>query len=436
MKDTLVNNFLRISSIPRMSGNEKEISDYFVNVAKKNNFYYFQDKNNNLLIRKKGNIDKDPIALQSHLDMVCVKTNNSSHDFNLEGINVIIENNVVRAKDTSLGADQGVGLAIMLTILENDSIKHPDLEFLFTVEEETTFKGVETFPYSKLHSKQIINLDNSKDDSVVIGSVGDILNEYVFKSNLIKCDLPCYKVKINGFPGGNAGDNIELSSNNAISTMAKLLKDKDIYLQSINGGTFENDLATSCEIILQTKINIYELFNDFDAKIEKVNSYYSFSKDDSKKIIDEIISLKCGYILNNKASGNIGIVKTIDNEVKIYYLFRSIDENILNQINIESIKLKNDFKVNQIYSDIIWHPNYNSKLLEKYKRIYHSEYNNYPNEVIGQGGTECSSIIKRMPEIDIISIGANIEKYHTTEEITYISSWLKVYNLLINFLNS
>lgn len=436
MKDVLVENFIRISRIPRMSGDEKQISDFFVNIAKNNKLYYFQDENNNVLIRKKGNVDSDSIAFQAHLDMVCVKAKNSSHDFKLDGIDVIVDGDTVTAKDTSLGADQGVGLAIMLTILEDTTLKHPDLEFLFTVEEETTFKGVVTFPYDKVQSKKIINLDYCRDDSVVIGSTGDILNEYKFKSNLVKCNLPSYRITIDRFPGGNSGDNIELSSNNAITTMARILEGKEICLRSINGGTFENDLATSCEVILQTELDVYELLRGQNAKIERINTNYSFSKEDSKKIIDEIINLKCGYISNNNASGNIGIIKTIDNEIKIYYIFRSIDENELETINNETIKLENNFNVDKIYTDSIWHPNNHSKLLKKYRETYHNEYNEYPKEVIGQGGMECSSIIKRLPDIDIISIGANMEKFHTINEITYISSWTKIYDLLIKLLNN
>ena len=130
MKDILINNFLRISKIPRMSGNEKQISDFFVEVAKNNNLEYYQDENNNLLIKKKGNITGDTIAFQAHLDMVCVKKESSSHDFNRDGIDVVINGDEVTSKDTSLGADQGVGLALMLTLIEDNTLDHPDLEFL------------------------------------------------------------------------------------------------------------------------------------------------------------------------------------------------------------------------------------------------------------------------------------------------------------------
>ena len=210
MKEKLLENFIKISSIPRGSGNEKHISDFFVDLAINNNLEYYQDENYNVLIKKKGNIDGDSIAIQSHLDMVCVKRDGSNHDFTKDPIEVVIDGDIVKAKDTSLGADQGVGLALMMTLIEANNIKHPDLEFMFTVEEETTFKGAVTFPYAKVESKKIINLDSGNDEIVVIGSAGDIANEYTFEGNFIKNELPCYIISISGLEGGNSGDNVDL----------------------------------------------------------------------------------------------------------------------------------------------------------------------------------------------------------------------------------
>lgn len=436
MRETLINNFLRISKIPRESGHEEKIANFFVNVAKENNLYYFKDENNNVLIRKKGNIDSSPIALQAHLDMVCVKTKNSKHNFEIDGIEVLIDRDKVTAKDTTLGADQGVGLAMMLAIMEDNNLKHPDLEFLFTIEEETTFNGAVTFPYSKVKSKRLINLDYSKDNVVINGSDGDILNKYTIRGKIIENNLPSYRILIDNFPGGNSGDNIDLSANNAITTIAGILQDKDILLRSINGGTFENDLATYCEVIISTHLDVEKIFQDLASEIEKVDNKYSFSEEDTRNIINEILDLKCGYISNNNASGNLGVIRTKDNEIKIYYIVRSIDEFELEEISNKTKTLNNNFQVNEIYRDSIWKVNKESELLNKYKGLYFNEYNEFPKEEIGHGGTECSSIKKRIDGLDIISIGANMEKIHTTEETTYISSWLKTFGLLIKFISS
>lgn len=160
-RETLLNNFLKISSIPRGSENEEKIADFFVNVAKENDLYFYKDEYNNVLIKKKGNLKSSSVAFQAHLDMVCAKTENSVHDFTKEGIEVLIDGNKVTAKDTTLGADQGVGLSMMLALMTDKKINHPDLEFLFTTQEETTFNGAVNFPYSKVESRRMINLDNS-----------------------------------------------------------------------------------------------------------------------------------------------------------------------------------------------------------------------------------------------------------------------------------
>lgn len=434
MRNTLINNFLRISKVPRESGNEEKIADFFVNVAKENNLYYFKDNNNNVLIKKKGNINSEPIALQAHLDMVCVKNEDSNHNFETQGIEVLINSDKVTANGTSLGADQGVGLAMMLTILEDNNLTHPDLEFLFTVEEETTFNGSVTFPYSKVDSKRLINLDNSKDDSVFIGADGDICNEYLFKGNLIENNLPSYKIIIDGFPGGNSSEDIKLSWDNAITNMARLLKDKDVFIKSINGGTSENDLAQICEVIINTNSDINELFKDINTKIERIENNVSFSEEDTRNIINEILDLKCGFITKNLASANLGLINTNENEIKLYYVFRSLDEKELARINEESRNLKNNFAIREVYRDSVWKVNQQSELLKKYKELYFQEFSQYPKEEIWHGAIECSSIKNKISNLDIISIGSTIEKFHTVEETTYISSWVKIYDLLIKFL--
>jgi len=366
--------------------------------------------------------------------MVCVKRKDSNHDFTNDGIEVIIDGDKVTAKDTSLGADQGVGLLIMLTIMEDNNLKHPDLEFLFTTEEETTFNGAVTFPYSKLESRRLINLDNSKDNSIFIGADGDIFNEYIYNGELVENDLPSYKILIDGFPGGNSSEDVNLSENNAITTMAKLLKGKNIFIKSIDGGTSENDLATFCEVIINTNLDVNDVFKGVNARIQKINNQTSFSKESTENIINEILELECGYISPNMASANIGLIQTTDNKITIGYVFRSMDENELERFNEKSKQLNNNFNVIEVYRDPIWKIDNTSKLLQKYKELYYQEYGKYPKEEIFHGAIECSSIKRRIKDLDIISIGSNIEKFHTVEEITYINSWLKIYNLLIRFL--
>ena len=431
MRDVLINNFLRISKIPRMSGNEKKISDFFVDVAKNNNLYYYQDENYNVLIKKKGNRVGDSIAFQAHLDMVCAKKNDSSHNFMTDGIEVVINDDEVRAKDTSLGADQGVGLALMLTLIEDNTINHPDLEFLFTVEEETTFKGAVSFPYDKVSSKKMINLDYCMDNAIIVAAAGDIVNEYIYEGSLSKKNLNSYKLIVEGLDGGNSGENIENSENNAINTLVNNLLNKKVYLKSINGGTFENDIATSCEVILQTELDLLNDFNNSNIKVELIENDESFSIEDTHNIFNQILELKSGYI-SKTASGNLGMIKTNDNKVVMTYLYRTTNEEELDNF---SNNKKDSFSINKLYRDRIWKLDNNSVMFKKYKETYQKLFQKNPVEVIAQGGLEIASIQKRIAGLDIISIGANMKNIHTVNEITYISSWEKLYNIIISFLN-
>ncbi len=418
-----------------MSGNEKQISDFFVEVAKNNNLEYYQDENNNLLIKKKGNITGDTIALQAHLDMVCVKKEGSSHDFYTAGIDVVINGDEVTSKDTSLGADQGVGLALMLTLIEDNKLNHPNLEFLFTVEEETTFKGAITFPYDKVSSRKMINLDYCMDNAIVVASAGDKVDEYIYEGKLSKKDLDSYKLTVKGLSGGNSGENIETSGHNAIITLINSLLEKDVYIKSINGGTFENDIATNCEIVLQSDLDLISEFSNSSIKVEKIDDDKSFSLEDTKNIINQILELKSGFISKN-ASGNLGMIKTIDNKVVITYLYRSTNEEELNSFYDNINNEKYNFRINKLYDDRIWKLNKDSYIFNKYKEIYNNLFHDNPIEIIAQGGLEIASIQKRIDGLDIISIGANMKNIHTIDEITYISSWEKLYDIIINLLKS
>ena len=431
MRDVLINNFLRISKIPRMSGNEKKISDFFVDVAKNNNLYYYQDENYNVLIKKKGNRVGDSIAFQAHLDMVCAKKNDSSHNFMTDGIEVVINDDEVTAKATSLGADQGVGLALMLTLIEDNTINHPDLEFLFTVEEETTFKGAVSFPYDKVSSKKMINLDYCMDNAIIVAAAGDVVNEYIYEGSLSKKDLNSYKLIVEGLDGGNSGENIENSENNAINTLVNNLLNKKVYLKSINGGTFENDIATSCEVILQTELDLLNDFNNSNIEVELIENDESFSIEDTDNIFNQILELKSGYI-SKTASGNLGMIKTNANKVIMTYLYRTTNEEELNNF---SNNKKDSFSINKLYRDRIWKLDNNSVMFKKYKETYQKLFQKNPVEVIARGGLEIASIQKRIAGLDIISIGANMKNIHTVNEITYISSWEKLYNIIISFLN-
>ena len=452
--ETIMNRFLelfyKISEIPRESGKEGKFASFLEEFAKKHHLYCFRDESNNVLIKKKGNKESNnPIILQAHIDMVCVKRENSNHNFNTDPIDVIRDGDIIFAKDTSLGADQGIGLAIMLLILESDTIKHSDLECMFTTEEETTFNGVVNFDYSKLKGKMLINIDYCKDDTIIVGSDADICNEYIFEGNLEENDLQAYEISVKNLKGGNSGDYIERSSRNAISIIARIIQElqkiDDVFLCSIDGGESEIDIATSCKAIIKTRIeDIYnkvkELNVDENIQICEIKNELSFSIEDSKRIISQILKLKQGIVKkqdgNIIVSGNIGVINTNKNKVFIQGVLRSIDVEQLKKYNNENLSIsENDhFTVKEIYQDSAWIPNEKSKLLDDFKKAYYRVNGSTPIVDIAHGGLECSSIMKRTNNMDIISIGSIIEDFHTVNEKMYISSCEKTIKTLLEYL--
>lgn len=445
--------FYKISQIPRESGKEKKFADFLEKFAKENNLECYRDKSNNILIKKQGNKENnEPVILQAHIDMVCVKKENSNHNFDIDPIEIIKNGDVILARDTSLGADQGIGLAIMLLILESNKIKHPDLECLFTTEEETTFNGAVSFDYSKLNGKRLINLDHCKDNSIVIGCDADICNKYIFEGKQIINSIPSYKIRVCNVKGGNSGIEIERSNKSAIMIMAKIIqelqKEDDVFICEISGGKSEVDIAISCECIIKTRIKNIEnrieeklLEDNIQIQVNKTQNEFSFLLEDSKKIINEIINLKQGLVVTKNniiTSGNIGIIETEKNKVNITGILRSIEEKDLQKQNKENyiISKKNDFIVKEIYEDSAWIPNINSKLRDNYKDVYYEVNSEYPNFEIAHGGLECSCITKRMTEIDMISIGSIIENFHTVNEKMYVSSCEKTIKTLLAYLET
>ena len=194
-------------------------------------------------------------------------------------------------------------------------------------------------------------------------------------------------------------------------------------------------MATNCEIVLQSNLDLISEFSNSHVTVERIDNDESFSLEDTKNIINQILELKSGFI-SKTASGNLGMIKTINNKIVITYLYRSTNEEELNSFYNNINNEKYNFRINKLYDDSIWKLNKDSYMFNKYKEIYNNLFHDNPIEIIAQGGLEIASIQKRIDGLDIISIGANMENIHTVDEITYISSWEKLYDIIINLLKS
>lgn len=450
--------FYEISSVPRNSGNEEKIADYLEEFARTRNLECYRDKYNNVLIKKFNEKAKDTIILQAHTDMVCVKLEDSEHNFDIDPITIVQEGDVIKAKDTSLGADDGIGMAMILFILDSADITNINLECLFTTQEETTFEGVANFDYSKITSKKLINLDGCEDDTIVVSCDGDYAIRYDKKVHFMQEDLPAYQLKISNLKGGNSGVEIEKNRVNAILLMTQILKKMskygEVYISSINGGTSEINIPTACESVICTKIDdidlkINEILNNCDLQdekavinISKVKEENVFTLEISNNLIDGLLEFKENIITKKDNSiitfRNVGKITTDKYKIELETLLAGIDkENLENCVSRDNKILENyGFKATEIYSDTIWKEKENSTLKDKYIKAYYEQNRSFPKIKNSHGVLECSSFSKRIPDIDMISIGAIIEDFHTVNEKIYISSCEKTLAVLLQFIKN
>ncbi len=251
--------FEEICNIPHGSKNEKKLSDYIVHFAEKKGLYYRQDEKNNVLIKKtatQGYETQPTIILQSHIDMVCEKNGNIEHDFEKDGLKLIIEDGKIKADGTTLGADNGIGVAYMLAILDAENIAHPDIEAIFTTEEEIGMGGAKAFDVSDLKGKIFINLDSEEQGELVISCCGgnktNVLLPIVWEK-VPEWGMP-YLLKITGLKGGHSGTDIHLQRANANKLMGRILLQifnvYDIRICNILGGEKDNAIPREAETVL------------------------------------------------------------------------------------------------------------------------------------------------------------------------------------------
>lgn len=254
----IVELFKDISKIPRESGNEKEICDYILDFAKRNNLEASSDKLYNVLVKKDGNnCTKNPVIIQCHTDMVCVKEDGSDHDFTKDPIDLIIDGDKISANKTSLGADNGIGVAFCLYLLEKNDIKHPPLEVLFTTNEETGLDGASYFDTSKIKGKTLINVDGEEAGHILLSCAGGT-NVFLRKKLSYEAQNTMgYEVTIKNLLGGHSGLDIGKNRLSAIHAMSRLLiklrELKGFRLSDFEGGEANNVIPQHGKISFTVK---------------------------------------------------------------------------------------------------------------------------------------------------------------------------------------
>lgn len=454
-------NFYELSRIPRESGNEKGVSDFLVQFAKDRKLEVIQDEALNVIIRKKaskGYEDRPTVALQGHMDMVCVKEDDSDHDFEKDPIELKIEDGWLTANGTTLGGDDGIGVAFIMGILDDDSLEHGPIEAIITTGEETSMVGANAIDLSQLKAKYLINIDSEEEGVLTIGCAGGLDLEIEFKKEYEKAQGDFIEINLAGFEGGHSGMEIDKFRCNAIKNLARLLHNiEGVQIADIKGGVKRNAIPTTAyalvsvkdrdEAITEIEKRIGEILNEYkdsDPKgtitVKKAqHEGVVISQKASKDIIDAIFVLPDGlykkYKDNIVTSSNLGLLENRKDTIMFHSMIRSeVDSAKANraEIAIEIIKrFGGSYQITNQYSG--WQREESSLIglaNETWKQIHGDDL------IIGttHGGLECGLFKKEIPHVEMISYGPEIEGAHSPAERCNIQSVANNYKFLVELL--
>ena len=464
--------FFEITQIPRPSKHEEKIIEYLENFAKNNNLDYSKDEIRNIVIRKKattGYENAPDVCLQSHVDMVCEKHSNIEIDFLNDPINPYIDGDFIKAKGTTLGADNGIGMAIQLAILADSSLQHGNLECLFTVDEETGLTGAFELGKDMLKSEILINLDSEDDGEFFIGCAGGAeTTGYIdIETENVSEDYSFFKISVFGLKGGHSGDDIHKGHGNANKILNRFLWEQqnnlNLKLSLFDGGNLRNAIAREAFAIagvpddkvenlkeLLTKYSDIvkkELFvtdNGVDIAIEKTGKpNFVFTENLQKRLLNLIYVIPHGVIAWSQdipnfveTSTNLASVKILDDKIKIVTSQRSSVESAKNNICqcVAAAFELADAKYEHGSSYPGWTPNPQSYILEVAKRAYKKLFGAEPVVRAIHAGLECGLFTEKYPDIDIISIGPDIKGAHSPDERLSISSTQRFWKLTLDIL--
>lgn len=453
--------FEEISKIPRKSGEEDKIVEYLKNFAIERNLEYYTDNYRNIIIKKNATPGKEnnkPIALQAHTDMICEKTPESKHDFSKDGLDLYVEDDFIKAKGTTLGADNGIGVAIILAVLDCEKIKAPKLECIFTSEEETTMLGAINLDLDNIESNRIISLDNGKEGKILVSSAE--CNEWKGIINFRKDKLTKkgFELVYDNFKGGHSGGNIgDETRGNPIKLAIEILKKlEDVQLSNITGGSRVNVIPRemsvkfvtsdeNAEKIITKEITKQKEFYGKDVKIELnkgVEITEVINKENSNKIIDFIKEFQSGAIKKDEQgnvlqSGNMAKVKTNENDIEIEFSERSnvpaFEKEYLE--NLESLIKKYDIEIvwNQTLKGVPKREK--NTLASECEKVYKELYNEELEEIVSQGVVEGGFFINKKPNCEYVCIGPNTFDVHSPSERLSISSTKKIWKFIKELLN-
>ena len=476
--------FEDICAIPHGSYNEKGISDYLVQFAEERGLSCYRDQLWNVLIKKEGSPGYEkhpPVMLQAHTDMVCVKKPESDFNFETDPLQLFVEDGWLQAKDTTLGADCGHGVAYMLAILDDPELAHPPLEAFFSVQEEVGIGGPKFFDYSKVQAKKLINFDIFDEGLSWISTTsvkgGDFLRKVALEPSL----RPMYQLHVGGGTGGHAALDIGNDQANAIRIAArflrKVMKEIHINLASIDGGTARNNIPGECRIVFSCNSffvqRLKEITQELEQEIKREyagtdpNLYLKFGDGpylekvltdaSTRSVVSFLLQLPTGvhmrrFMSNGLAlivpkgqpgdglvttSRNLGVSKLTGDLLTVGYMFRSMMDSQITEMMDQTMLLAEAFGASwdQVF-DYRGHTYRESDPLHTlWNRVYKEATGQEVRGVAAHVGTDVGTIVQHIPGMDVMTIGPNTLDIHKPGERMEVASFDRTYDYVKTILS-
>lgn len=461
--------FYEIAQYPHGSTNEKPLSDYLVAFAKEHQLEYMQDELYNVIIRKgatAGYENAPVLAIHAHMDMVCEKNKGTEHDFEKDPIKFVVsDDGILRADGTTLGADDCTGVAYMLSILDDDTLEHPELECIFTTQEEIGMFGALALKPEDIHAHRMISLDGGGENNTLLTSAGGCRLQAKKPLQKQSNEKPCYAVRVRGLTGGHSGGEIHKEKGNANKLLVRVLKEARLAgfafeLCDLNGGLKDNAIPRECDAVIayvgdtealtaQIKTSEQEIWQElefsdagFKLEFEQVQTVgTACTPACTGEILDMLFLYPNGFVARSMAiedltvtSLNLGIVN-MDGDIltaviSVRSMLGSALTNLVNQVKAVSGIFGADVQQSAAYPG--WKYSEYSPMRETMRAAVREIYDEELNVTATHGGCECGVFSQIHADMDIISIGPVTRYIHTPDEELDLASFDRTYVLLTN----
>ena len=465
-------NFDALTQVPRPSGHLEKVQQFLLDFAKNTGVEAFKDEAGNIVMRKPatpGMENRKTVILQAHMDMVPQKEKTSTHNFETDPIQTYIDGEWVRAKGTTLGADDGLGVAAIMAVIEAKDLKHGPIEALITADEETGMYGANGLPGGELEGEILLNLDTEQEGELIIGSAGgvDITATLDYQEAESDKTDAAVKITIKGLKGGHSGLEICEGRGNANKMMVRIVREAiaedEACLASWHGGNMRNAIPREAEVVLTLpKENVEDLKAIVAEYKETFNNEYKGIESDIEVVAEDVALpemivpqeiqdnlVDAIYAAHNgvwryiptmpeivETSSNLAIVDIDGGKAAIKILARSSSETMKEDLStsLESCFNMAGMKVEFSGAYGGWDPNTDSELIKVMRNIYKNLFNEEPTVQVVHAGLECSIILSKYPGLDICSFGPTLLSPHTPTERAHWPSTTKFWDLLVKTL--